>query len=158
MIGYFVLVADIRSVRNRYRSRQGVVEFTTSRPPRSARSNSSPGSLRSVQCIPDNTITYTLQSPTRFWNIVDNKIGLRNIRLPLSLILWTTILLLWVATLVTHLLVELHAAHLGDRPLQGLLIAPSLKLDSGRRSVYLQNNLTAAPWVHCVLAGLNSNI
>jgi hypothetical protein len=97
--------------------------------PRSARSNSSSGSLRwvthtfPVQCIPDNTITYTLQSPTCFWNIVDNKIGFRNIRLPLSLILQTAILLLWVATLVTHLLVRLHAAHLGRRRFQGLLTA-----------------------------------
>jgi len=24
--------------------------------------------------------------------------------------------------------------------------------------LYLQNNLTAVPWVHCILAGLNSNI
>ena len=71
-------------------------------------------------------------------SIINNKIGLEGIRL-LNLIFRRTLSLHWVATLIAHLLVGLHAAQLGDRPLQGLLIVPSPKLDSGRRSVYLQN-------------------
>jgi hypothetical protein len=106
--------------------------------PRSASSNSSSGSLRwvtdtfLVQCILDNTITYTLPSPTYLWNI-NNRTGFKKIRLPLSIILWTTILLNWVATLVTHLLVGLRAAHLGRCQFQGLLIADFSEARFGKR-------------------------
>ena len=39
----------------------------------------------------------------------------------LSLMLQSTLSLHWVATLVSHLLIELHATHLGERLFQGLL-------------------------------------
>jgi hypothetical protein len=106
----------------------GVVELTTSRLPGAQVATPLSGCLRwvtdtfPVQCIPDNTITYTLPSPTYLWNI-NNRTGFKKIRLPLSIILWTTILLNWVATLVTHLLIGLRTAHLGRCRFQGLLIA-----------------------------------
>ena len=74
-----------------------------------------------IQCIPGNSITYALQSHACFWNIVDNKIGFKRIGLLLSLMLWSTLSLHWVATLVAHLLVELHAAHHGECLFQSLL-------------------------------------
>jgi hypothetical protein len=65
--------------------------------------------------------TYSLQSHACSGNIVDNKIGFKRIGLLLSLMLRSTLSLHWVATLVSHLLVELHVAHLGERLFQGLL-------------------------------------
>ena len=74
-----------------------------------------------IQCIPGNSITYTLQSHACSWNIFYNKIGFKRIGLLLSLMLRSTLSLHWVATLVAHLLIELHAAHLRERMFQGLL-------------------------------------
>ena len=64
---------------------------------------------------------YPLQSYIISQSVINNKIELEGVQL-LSLILRIAILLLWVATLVTHLLIELHTAHPGRRWLQGLLI------------------------------------
>jgi len=75
---------------------------------------------------------YPLQSYIISQSVINNKIELEGVQL-LSLILRIAILLLWVATLVTHLLIELHTAHLGRRWLQGLLTVVFAGASPGKR-------------------------
>ena len=114
------------AVAPRYRRWRGCRIYNF-KAPRSARSNSSSGSLHwvtytyPIQGIPDNSFMYPLQSYIISQSVINNKIELEGVWL-LSLILQIVILLSWVATLVTHLLIELHTAHPRRRWLQGLLI------------------------------------
>jgi hypothetical protein len=85
-------------------SRWGLSLHCHCKAPRSARSNSSLGSLRwvthtyPIQGMPNNSITSVLQSPTHNWNIIGDKISLRQeMLMTLTFYLFTTFCLGYIS-------------------------------------------------------------